>query len=133
MAIRKGETLGIVGESGSGKSTLAFFKTVVGLKEVSEGFIWYNRLPLSLFKDDELKSLRQEIQMIFQDPFASINPRFKVIDVIKRPLLMIHGKVKDNDDIIKTVVSLLEKRLASRIKVSYIAIHTNYLVGNIDV
>ncbi|HGL4447104.1 TPA: dipeptide ABC transporter ATP-binding protein [Staphylococcus aureus] len=106
LAIRKGETLGIVGESGSGKSTLA--KTVVGLKEVSEGFIWYNELPLSLFKDDELKSLRQEIQMIFQDPFASINPRFKVIDVIKRPLI-IHGKVKDNDDIIKTVVSLLEK------------------------
>ncbi len=41
--------------------------------------------------------------MIFQDPFASINPRFKVIDVIKRPLI-INGKVKDNDDIIKTVV-----------------------------
>lgn len=97
---------GSVVESGSGKSTLA--KTVVGLKEVSEGFIWYNELPLSLFKDDKLKSLRQEIQMIFQDPFASINPRFKVIDVIKRPLI-IHGKVKDNDDIIKTVVSLLEK------------------------
>ncbi|MDN8960524.1 ATP-binding cassette domain-containing protein, partial [Staphylococcus aureus] len=72
LAIRKGETLGIVGESGSGKSTLA--KTVVGLKEVSEGFIWYNELPLSLFKDDELKALRREIQMIFQDPFASINP-----------------------------------------------------------
>ncbi len=52
---------------------------------MSEGFIWYNELPLSLFKDDELKSLLQEIQMIFQDPFASINPRFKVIDVIKRP------------------------------------------------
>ncbi|HGO3721439.1 TPA: ABC transporter ATP-binding protein [Staphylococcus aureus] len=67
-----------------------------------------NELPLSLFKDDELKALRQEIQMIFQDPFASINPRFKVIDVIKRPLI-VHGKVKDNDDIIKTVVSLLEK------------------------
>ena len=60
---------------------------------MSEGFIWYNELPLSLFKDDELKSLRQEIQMIFQDPFASINPRFKVIDVIKRPLI-IHGKSK---------------------------------------
>ncbi len=56
-----------------------------------------------------MKSLRQEMcQMIFQDPFASINARFKVIDVIKRPL-MIHGKVKDNDDIIKTVVSLLRK------------------------
>ncbi len=88
---------------GRGNGELA--KTVVGLKEVSEGFIWYNELPLSLFKDDELKSLRQEIQMIFQDPFASINPRFKVIDVIKRPLI-IEWKVKDNDDIIKTVVSL---------------------------
>lgn len=48
LAIRKGETLGIVGESGSGKSTLA--KTVVGLKEVSEGFIWYNELPLVCLK-----------------------------------------------------------------------------------
>lgn len=105
LAIRKGETLGIVGESGSGKSTLA--KTVVGLKDVSEGFIWYNNVPISLFNAEELKPLRQDIQMIFQDPFASINPRFKVIDVIKRALI-IHGKVKD-DDMIKTVVSLLEK------------------------
>ncbi|HFG8904094.1 TPA: ABC transporter ATP-binding protein [Staphylococcus argenteus] len=105
LAIRKGETLGIVGESGSGKSTLG--KTVVGLKDVSEGFIWYNNVPISLFNAEELKPLRQDIQMIFQDPFASINPRFKVIDVIKRALI-IHGKVKD-DDMIKTVVSLLEK------------------------
>lgn len=105
LAIRKGETLDIVGESGSGKSTLG--KTVVGLKDVSEGFIWYNNVPISLFNAEELKPLRQDIQMIFQDPFASINPRFKVIDVIKRALI-IHGKVKD-DDMIKTVVSLLEK------------------------
>ncbi|HHS2992982.1 TPA: ABC transporter ATP-binding protein [Staphylococcus argenteus] len=105
LAIRKGETLGIVGESGSGKSTLG--KTVVGLKDVSEGFIWYNNVPISLFNAGELKPLRQDIQMIFQDPFASINPRFKVIDVIKRALI-IHEKVKD-DDMIKTVVSLLEK------------------------
>ncbi|MBE2133367.1 ABC transporter ATP-binding protein [Staphylococcus argenteus] len=105
LSIRKGETLGIVGESGSGKSTLA--KTVVGLKDVSEGFIWYNNVPISLFNAEELKPLRQDIQMIFQDPFASINPRFKVIDVIKRSLI-IHGKIKD-DDMIKTVVSLLEK------------------------
>ncbi|GJF47318.1 ABC transporter ATP-binding protein [Staphylococcus argenteus] len=105
LSIRKGETLGIVGESGSGKSTLA--KTVVGLKDVSEGSIWYNNVPISLFNAEELKPLRQDIQMIFQDPFASINPRFKVIDVIKRSLI-IHGKIKD-DDMIKTVVSLLEK------------------------
>lgn len=104
--IRKGESLGIVGESGSGKSSLA--KTVVGLNGVSEGAVWYKGLPLHLFRQNEMMSLRKEIQMIFQDPYASINPRFKVIDIIGRPL-KIHGYINKNKDLKTQVITLLEK------------------------
>lgn len=106
LSVLKGETLGIVGESGSGKSTLA--KTVVGLKDVSQGIVWYDNVPLSLFSNKEMKPLRQDIQMIFQDPFSSINPRFKIIDVISRPLI-VHHMVNSKEDVTAQVVALLEK------------------------
>lgn len=64
-------------------------KTVVGLNSVSDGYVWYKDIPLSLFNSKEMQPLRKDIQMIFQDPFASINPRFKVIDIIGRPLKFI--------------------------------------------
>lgn len=104
--IRKGESLGIVGESGSGKSSLA--KTVVGLNGVAEGAVCYKGLPLHLFSQHEMIGLRKEIQMIFQDPYASINPRFKVLDIIGRPLKL-HGYVNKNTDLKSQVITLLEK------------------------
>ncbi|HEJ9233424.1 TPA: ABC transporter ATP-binding protein [Staphylococcus aureus] len=110
--LRKKHILGIVGESGSGKSITA--KSILGLlpdypDHTLTGEIIFNGQSLNNLSTSALQQIRgKDISMIFQDPFASINPRFKVIDVIKRPLI-IHGKVKDNDDIIKTVVSLLEK------------------------
>ncbi|TGE16483.1 ABC transporter ATP-binding protein [Staphylococcus petrasii] len=106
LDIKDGESLGIVGESGSGKSSLA--KTVVGLNAVAEGTIWYKDIPLSLFSNKEMKSLRKDIQMIFQDPYASINPRFKVIDIIGRPLKL-HGIVKTNEELVEQVKCLLER------------------------
>ncbi|MFB2003734.1 dipeptide ABC transporter ATP-binding protein [Staphylococcus aureus] len=106
IEVKKGESLGIVGESGSGKSSLA--KALVGLNKVSEGMIWYRDLPLNLFSKEEMKSLRQDIQMIFQDPYASINPRFKVIDIIGRPLKL-HGFAKSKDDLVKQVIHLLKR------------------------
>jgi len=106
LNIKSGESLGIVGESGSGKSSLA--KTVVGLNEISEGYIWYKNLPLNLFSAKEMKSLRKDIQMIFQDPYASINPRFKVIDIIGRPL-KIHNMINDENALEKAVITLLHR------------------------
>lgn len=106
FTVKDGESLGIVGESGSGKSSLA--KTIVGLNSVAEGMIWYKDIPLSLFSNKEMKSLRKDIQMIFQDPYASINPRFKVIDIIGRPLKL-HDKVKNNEDVIIQVKDLLKR------------------------
>ncbi|PNZ56614.1 ABC transporter ATP-binding protein [Staphylococcus casei] len=106
LNIKRGEALGIVGESGSGKSSLA--KTVVGLNEISEGYIWYENIPLNLFSAKEMKSLRKDIQMIFQDPYASINPRFKVIDIIGRPL-KIHNMINDENALEKAVIALLHR------------------------
>ena len=88
LAINQGETLALVGESGCGKSTLA--KTIIGLHQPTSGRIWY--------KDDEISALsgsarlvfQKKIQMIFQDPFSSLNPRKKVMDIVARPL-KIHG------------------------------------------
>ncbi|MCQ9289626.1 ABC transporter ATP-binding protein [Staphylococcus gallinarum] len=106
LEIKKGESLGIVGESGSGKSSLA--KTVVGLNSVSDGYVWYKDIPLSLFNSKEMQPLRKDIQMIFQDPFASINPRFKVIDIIGRPL-KIHNLVTNEHHLKERVKELLLK------------------------
>lgn len=106
LTIKEGESLGIVGESGSGKSSLA--KTIIGLNPVARGTIWYKDIPLSLFSNKEMKFLRKDIQMIFQDPYASINPRFKVIDIIGRPL-QLHGKVKNNKELIEQVKILLKR------------------------
>lgn len=106
LEIKKGESLGIVGESGSGKSSLA--KIVVGLNDVAEGTIWYKDVPLNLFSQKEMKPLRRDIQMIFQDPYASINPRFKVIDIIGRPL-QIHSKINNQNELINKVTHLLNQ------------------------
>jgi len=106
LEIKEGESLGIVGESGSGKSSLA--KALVGLNNVSEGMIWYQDLPLNLFSAKEMKSLRKDIQMIFQDPYSSINPKFKVIDIIGRPLKL-YRFVTTHEALVKEVKRLLTR------------------------
>lgn len=83
-------------------------KTVVGLNSVSDGYVWYKDIPLSLFNSKEMQPLRKDIQMIFQDPFASINPRFKVIDIIGRPL-KIHNLVTNEHHLKERVKELLLK------------------------
>ena len=82
--VKKGETLGIVGESGCGKSTTG---NMVGmLLEPTEGEIVYKEQDLRSLSKKELRNIRYEIQMIFQDPFSSLNPRMKVYDIIAEPL-----------------------------------------------
>ncbi|WP_028117148.1 murein tripeptide/oligopeptide ABC transporter ATP binding protein OppF [Ferrimonas senticii] len=82
--INAGETLGVVGESGCGKSTLA--RALIGLVPVAEGTIAFNGVEVNTSDPLAMKDLRKEVQMIFQDPLASLNPRMTVGDIIGEPL-----------------------------------------------
>lgn len=82
--IGKGETFALVGESGSGKSTIA--RMIVGLLEASEGHIFFDDQDVAAMAPGALRSLRRRFQMIFQDPFASLNPRWRVGDIIAEPM-----------------------------------------------
>lgn len=82
--INRGETLGIVGESGCGKSTLG--RTILRLYNKTSGSIYYDGNDIGDLKEKDLKIYRKSMQMIFQDPYASLNPRFTVEEIIKEPL-----------------------------------------------
>ena len=83
--VKKGEVLGIVGESGCGKSSL--IRAIIGLNEVTEGrVIWSGKNLAEVKKYKQWKPIRRNIQMIFQDPFASLNPRMTIGDIIAEPL-----------------------------------------------
>ncbi len=82
--IRKGETFALVGESGSGKSTIA--KMIVGLLEPSDGMIRFDGKVMDFASGAAMRALRRRFQMIFQDPFASLNPRWRVGDIIAEPI-----------------------------------------------
>lgn len=86
--IRSGETLGLVGESGSGKSTTA--RLVLQLESATAGTVCFGELDLTTLAPDALRRARREMQMIFQDPYASLNPRMRVADIVREPL-DIHG------------------------------------------
>ena len=83
--IGKGETFALVGESGSGKSTIA--KMMVGLVPKSDGRIYFDGQDMGKMSPAELRALRRRFQMIFQDPFASLNPRWRVGDIIAEPMI----------------------------------------------
>ena len=105
----KGETLGLVGESGCGKSTLA--KLIMGLEEVTEGEIEYRNK--SLNTDDELEKrlYKGNVQMIFQDPFSSLNPRMTIYDILKEPYLVQReiGKKMGIDELVYSEDGITER------------------------
>jgi oligopeptide/dipeptide ABC transporter ATP-binding protein len=106
LKVNKGETLGIVGESGCGKSTVG--RTIIRLYEPTGGKIIFNGRDISHLSESELrKDVRKDIQMIFQDPFASLNPRKTLRSIIREPLDTHHlYKSKERDE---KVEILLEK------------------------
>ncbi|MEO1271248.1 MAG: dipeptide ABC transporter ATP-binding protein [Myxococcota bacterium] len=86
LAVKKGETLGIVGESGCGKSTLA--RTILRLYEPSDGEVLFKGKDMVKLNRSELKAMRRDMQMIFQDPYASLNPRMSVGAILEEPFVL---------------------------------------------
>lgn len=94
FAIRKGETFSLVGESGCGKSTTG--RLVTRLLEPNHGEVWFKGQNISHISDNQMRYLRKDMQMVFQDPYASLNPRMKVKDLVAEPLL-IHTKLSSKE------------------------------------
>ncbi|MDF2660350.1 MAG: dipeptide/oligopeptide/nickel transporter ATP-binding protein [Paenibacillus sp.] len=90
FAIRKGETFSLVGESGCGKSTTG--RLITRLLKPNGGEVWFNGHNISDYTDNQMRPLRKDMQMVFQDPYASLNPRMKVKELVAEPLL-IHTKL----------------------------------------
>ncbi len=102
--IERGDVLGLVGESGSGKTTLG--RTILRLEEPDSGHIYFEGVDLTVIRDQStLKSYRKRMQMIFQDPFESINPRMKVKDVVEEPL-QVHtiGSKQERIELVKSAL-----------------------------
>lgn len=104
--IEKGKTLALVGESGCGKSTVA--RLLVGLYEPTRGGLTFdNQDAHAAFKGKDAQAMRRRIQMIFQDPYASLNPRWLVEDIIGEPLRE-HGLITDKAELKARVGELLK-------------------------
>ncbi|MFV0144478.1 ABC transporter ATP-binding protein [Empedobacter falsenii] len=101
-----GETMGLVGESGSGKTTLS--RTVLLLEKPTAGEIYYNGVDITKLKKEEIRKLRREIQIIFQDPYSSLNPRQTVAQIITEPM-QVHRIGQNKTERLQTASTLLKK------------------------
>ncbi|NBO38759.1 dipeptide ABC transporter ATP-binding protein [bacterium] len=106
FSLQRGKTLGLVGESGCGKSTLG--RTLLRLTEPSGGEILYEGRDITKLKPEEMRALRKELQIIFQDPFASLNPRMSIREILSEPF-EIHGMYKNPTEMRARVIELLKE------------------------
>ncbi|MBP1039771.1 ABC transporter ATP-binding protein [Vagococcus sp. BWB3-3] len=90
LTIRKGETLGLVGESGSGKTTLG--RSILQLEEVDEGQIYFDNQSIGGLSKTERKEIHRRMQIIFQDPYSSLNPRMTALEQVLEPLSLLYSK-----------------------------------------
>ncbi|MBC7620467.1 MAG: ABC transporter ATP-binding protein [Candidatus Saccharibacteria bacterium] len=106
FTLHKGRTLGVVGESGSGKTTVGMMLT--RLTDATSGSILFEGKDLTHLNADQMRPYRSRIQIIFQNPYASLNPRFTIAQILMEPM-RIHKIGKDEDDRARMALSLLEK------------------------
>ena len=105
LSIRRGETLGLIGESGCGKSTLG--RAILRLHDPTAGKVHFDGLDITALEETEMKPIRQTMQIIFQDPYASLNPRRTIRDIVSKPL-RIHG-LANGKDLDARVIEILER------------------------
>lgn len=104
--VKKGEVFGIVGESGCGKSTLG--RGVCKLENLTSGHVYLDGEDITEYNDLRMRSVRKKVQVVFQDPYMSLNPRMSVFDIIAEPLL-VHHLYQDKADLEKKVLDLLHR------------------------
>lgn len=105
FTINKGETLGVVGESGCGKSTTG--RVLLRLIEATGGEVLFNGENVLKYNKEQMRQLRKEMQIIFQDPFSSLNPRMTIAEIIGEPLI-IHKAVNSKEELNKRVAQLMD-------------------------
>jgi oligopeptide transport system ATP-binding protein len=106
FTIKKGETLGLVGESGCGKSTVG--RTILQLYQATSGKVFFKDQELTSMKGESLRNLRRDMQIIFQDPYASLNPRMSVGSIIAEPLEVHNiGNAKERKERVRDLLRLV--------------------------